>query len=99
MTAQINDTCFHRMIDFAVAGISGSGIFDPATIGIEPVSMSTACWRDYVAHYSILDGELFLTRLLIGLPQDAAIRTRAGKGPELFGVSPTVDRFTGFVYE
>jgi hypothetical protein len=99
MTAQINDTCFHRKIDFAVAGISGSGLFDPATIGIEPVSMSTACWRGYVAHYSILAGELFLTSLHIGLPQDATIRARAGKGPELFGVLPTADRFSGFLYE
>jgi hypothetical protein len=99
MTAQINDTCFHRKIDFAVAGISGDGLFDPATIGIEPVSMSTACWRGYVAHYSICDGELFLTSLHIGLPQDDAIRARAGKGPELFGVLPIADRFSGFLYE
>ena len=99
MTAQINDTCFHRKIDFSVAGTSGSGLFEPATIGIQPVSMSTACWRGYVAHYSILDGELFLTSLQIGLAPDDSIRARAGKGPELFGVLPTADRFSGFSYE
>jgi hypothetical protein len=45
MTAQINDTCFHQKIDFNVAGISGTGIFEPAAIGIEPFATSTACWR------------------------------------------------------
>ena len=99
MTAQINDTCFHRKLDFAVAGISGPGLFDPASIGVQPVSMSTACWRGYVAHYSILDSELFLTSLHIGLPKDDSIRARAGKGPELFGVLPIADRFSGFLYE
>jgi hypothetical protein len=99
MTAQINDTCFHRKIDFSVAGISGFGLFEPATIGIEPVSMSTACWRGYVAHYSIIDGELYLTSLHIGLSQGDAIRAKAGKRPELFGVLPTADRFSGFLYQ
>jgi hypothetical protein len=99
MTAQINDTCFHRKIDFAVAGISGSGLFDPAAMGIRPVSTCTACWRGYVAHYSILDGELFLTSLHIGLEQGDAIRARAGKGPELFGVLPTRGGLAGFLYK
>jgi hypothetical protein len=97
MTAQINDSCFHRKIDYAVAGISGSGIFDPAAVGIRPVPLNTACWRGYIAHYSILDGELFLTALHTGLSRKDAIRARAGRGPELFGILPTSDRF-GFFY-
>jgi hypothetical protein len=99
MTAQINDTCFHRKIDFAIARISGSHLFDPHSLGFQPVAISTACWRGYVAHYSILGGELFLTSLQIGLPQDAAVRAEAGGGPEFFGVSPTSNGFPGFLYE
>jgi len=99
MTAQINDTCFHQKIDFAVAGISGSGLFEPASVGIKPVATSTACWRGYVAHYSILDGELFLTSLDIGLSPQDGIRARAGKGPELFGVLPTAALYSGFTYK
>jgi hypothetical protein len=93
MTTQIDDTCFHRKINFAIAGISGSGLFEPESIGIRPLSMCTACWRGYVAHYSIIEGVLVLTSLQppqgerpqlfgltslqIGLPQ--------GEPPELFG--------------
>lgn len=99
MTAQINDTCFHRKVDFSVAGISGSKLFEPADVGIQPVAMSTACWRGYVAHYSIIDDGIFLTSLHLGLAQSDAIRARAGKGPELFGRLPTNDRFQGFLYE
>src|SRR5688500_14093838 len=91
MTAQINDTCSHRQIEFAIARISGSGLFDPATLGIQPVGMSTACWRGYIAHYSIVDGQLLLTSLMLGLP--------SGQRPELFGVSPIRDRFMGYRYE
>jgi hypothetical protein len=99
MTAQINDTCFHRKIKYSVAGISGSRLFEPASIGIKPVSMSSACWRGYVANYSIIDDNLNLTSLHIGFSQHDAIRARAGKGPLLFGVFPTPDQFSGFVYE
>lgn len=99
MTAQINDSCFHRKIDFDVAGISGSGLFDPAAIGVEPVAVCSACWRGFVTHYSILDGELNLTGLDLGLSQQDAIRARAGKGPELFGVLPKAGGLAGFVYK
>jgi len=99
MTAQINDTCFHRKIDFAVAGISGTGLFDPSNLGFQPVSMSTACWRGYVAHYSVIDSQLYLTSLHLGLSNEDAIRARAGNGPQIFGISPQPDRFAGFIYE
>jgi hypothetical protein len=99
MTAQINDTCFHRKIEFNVAGISGSGLFDPASLPFQPVATSSACWRGYVAHYSIIDDELFLTSLDIGLPKDLELRAKAGGGPELFGVPPIGKKFSGFVYD
>ena len=47
----------------------------------------------------MLDGELFLTSLHIGLPPKHVIRAQSGKGPEKFGVLPTADRFSGFLYE
>ena len=99
MTVQINDTVFHRKIDFYIAGSSGSGLFNTATLGFRPVATSTACWRGYVAEYSVIDGALFLTSLDIGLPEDAAVLAKSGKGPELFGVLPQPGAFTGFHYE
>jgi hypothetical protein len=88
MTAQINDTCFHRKINFTIVGISGRGLFEPARMGLRPAFMNTACWRGYVAHYSILDGELFLTSLEIALDDY----------PPLFGVSPTPATYGGYLY-
>ena len=99
MTAQINDTCFHQKIDFKVAGISGSGLFDPDTLAFKPISVSSACRRGHVAHYSILDGELYLTSLAVGLPDALAPRAEAGEGPELFGVLPKADPFWVFLYK
>lgn len=100
MTAQINDTCFHHKINFAIAGISGSGIFDPATLGFEPDGMCSACWRGYITHYSILNDSLFLTSLeVVGFPEDLASQAEAGTGPELFGVLPTSGHFLGYGYE
>ena len=99
MTAQINDTVFHRKIDFALAGISGSGLFDPATLGFKPASSSSACWRGHVAHYTILDGGLFLTSLEIGIPHDGAIRGGSAHDPELFGVPPKSDETSELFYE
>lgn len=89
------------MINFSIAGISGSGLFDPAALGIEPQATCTACWRGYVAHYSILNGGLFLTSLDIGLPQDQAILARTGSGPKLFEVLPSLreDQLLGTHYE
>lgn len=99
MTAQVNDSCFHRKIVFAVAGVFGDGLFDPEATGIQPVPPSTACWRGYVAHYAISGDELFLTSLHMGLPEDLALRAQSGEGPELFGVLPTLDEYSGFFYE
>lgn len=99
MTTQVNDTCFHRKFDFWIVGFSGTGLIDRAAFGIEPVSWSTACRHGYVAHYLILDGQLFLTSLDIGLSHTDAVHARAGKGPELFGVLPNTCGFHRFLYE
>jgi hypothetical protein len=42
---------------------------------------------------------LFLTSLDLGLSPQNAIRARAGKGPELFGVLPTAAEYAGFTYK
>lgn len=66
MTAQINDTVFHRKIDYSLAGISGEGLFDPEQHDFKlSRTFCSACWRGYVADYSILDGQLLLTGLRI----------------------------------
>jgi hypothetical protein len=86
MTAQISDTFYYRKKPRALAGINGSGLFDPAQHGIKPVMISTACWRGYYCTYEVEDGGLFLTEVHLGLGrEDAAAR---GEGPKLFGRIP-----------
>ena len=99
MTAQINDTVFHRKIRFSLAGISGRGLVEPTTFGFEPVAMSTACWRGYVANYTVEDDQLFLTSLEVGLPTKEALLAKAGRGPVLFGTSAQPGKWFGFLYE
>ena len=68
MTIQANDTVFHKKIAFDLVGGSGSGLFNVKTLGFTPEGRCTACWRGYLAGYSILDHRLFLTALLVWFP-------------------------------
>lgn len=93
MTAQINDSCFHRKIDYSIAGISGTGLFDPTDLGLRPLGLNTACWRGYVAGYSVVGDELLLSRLQIGLEGEDVQRA-----VELFGAHKGKD-FCGLVFQ
>ena len=88
MTAQIDDTVFHNKIGYSIAGISGTGLFEPQTYGIEPVSWSTACWRGYHVQYEIDDDRLLLTKVALGLSEAAEASAKKGEGPILFGETP-----------
>jgi hypothetical protein len=88
MTAQINDTVFHRKIEFSVAGKDGSGLFDPRSHGISPAGVSSACWRGYHLAYSVRNDQLLLGKVFLSLCTADALRASAGKGPELFGKLP-----------
>jgi len=91
MTAQINDTVFHRKIHYSLAGIHGSPLFEPGDHGLSPRMLSTACWRGYYAEYVILENHLFLQNLTMGgstIPTETAPET---PGPQLFGATPVYD--------
>jgi hypothetical protein len=55
--------------------------------GIEPVMMSTGCWRGYIAHYTVIDQQLFLTELAVNDTNDHF--------PEIGSVKPERDVSTG----
>jgi hypothetical protein len=82
MTAQISDTVIFQRQNFAIAGINGSGLFDPNMHGIIPVTISTACWRGYYCSYEIADEKLYLRCLHIGLNTG---EVKQDTGPKLFG--------------
>jgi hypothetical protein len=88
MTAQINDVVLYRGREHDLAGISGTGFFDPAEHGLQPHGFSTACWRGFHCTYEVAEQSLFLTRLNIGLSLDDRAALEAGGGPRLFGRAP-----------
>jgi hypothetical protein len=88
MTAQISDTFVYREREYSLAGINGSGLFDPAEHGIIACMLSTACWRGYYCTYEVTNGALFLTQLNIGLSRSSYL-VDVGEGPILFGRTPS----------
>ena len=74
MTAQVSDRVELAGETFAVAGVSGHGLFDPAAHGIEPRMISTGCWRGFHCVYRVTGDELHLGEL------------RLGRGSQLGGV-------------
>jgi len=88
MTAQISDVVVYRGKPHGIAGVNGSGLFDPREHGIRPTMISTACWRGYHCTYEVAEGSLLLTTVNLGLgPEDQAAAER-GEGPQLFGRVP-----------
>jgi hypothetical protein len=88
MTAQISDQVVYHGKPHSLAGINGSGLFDPSEHGIRPVMISTACWRGYHCTYEVADGSLLLTAVNIGLGEEDASAAERGEGPRLFGKVP-----------
>lgn len=89
MTAQISDTVLYHKKSCAIAGINGSGLFDPVQYGIKPAMISTACWRGYYCTYEVADTSLFLTQLNIGLSEADRDKAEQGDGLKLLGKIPT----------
>lgn len=68
MTAQRPDLIRidHRELSIQYVHLAGGeGLFDPASLGWQTASMSSACWRGYRATYAVLDGRLLLEDLSI----------------------------------
>jgi hypothetical protein len=88
MTAQISDTFRYRGKPRSLAGINGTGLFDPAQQGVQAVGWSTACYRGFYCTYEVADGSLFLVQVNLGLSaEDRATATHGGE-PKLFGKVP-----------
>ncbi len=92
MTAQVNDTVKYDGIVYAIAGISGEALFDPASLGIEPAGLCSACWRGFVCHYEVRAQGLTLSELELSLDG----RSQA---PTVFGVPPGERGLWGIPYK
>jgi hypothetical protein len=90
MTAQFPDTFVLDGRTFALVGVKGSGLFDPAGHGMHPVGTCTACWRGYVCRYGLRDGRLVLDQLQAELGHFEDNTFRPEPGSILNGVAPIV---------
>jgi hypothetical protein len=88
MTAQIKDGFRYRKKSHSLAGINGSGLFDPAQHKIMPVAHSTNCWRGYYCTYEVEGRALLLTEVHLGLGKKDEVAAARGEGPLLFGKVP-----------
>ena len=66
MTAQVPDYVEIDGVTYAIAGVSGTGLFEPAAHGAEPQMMHTGCWRGSVCTYAVEGDELRLRELRLG---------------------------------
>lgn len=99
MTAQVSDSFALHGETYAIAGVNGDSLYDPATHDLQPIMLSTACWRGFVCTYTVTDDQLLLTRLAIGITKPGTRDRLSGDGPERFGVKPRFDRLDGHIYE
>ena len=86
MTAQISDTIIYKDRLFSIAGVNGTGLFNPADYGIEPVITSTACYRGFCCTYTVVDKFLQLNKVDLGLDLKNSLLIKHGRGGlKLFG--------------
>jgi len=79
MTAQVSDGFRYKDQDYSIAGVNGSGLFDPTEHAVKPFSISSACWRGFMCSYTVLENHLVLDHLSLMLRSPA---------PDLFGTKP-----------
>ena len=89
MTAQTPDRFVLNECEYAITGIHNSQyaslgirkdvLFDVSSLGLEPATISSACWRGYICQYGIQRDRLVLEELSVGLDEP---------GPEINGVKP-----------
>jgi len=83
MTAQIHDRLAYLGQDYELLTVSGGGLADPLSHGLQPSMLHTACWRGYFCLYTIIASRLVWSEL--------TVRSQEGAYPEIAGVRPSVD--------
>lgn len=86
MTAQISDIVVWQGEEYGLCGANGEGLFDPTSVGLNPVGMCTACWRGYVCHYRVADERLLLGTLAVS--HGDAESGEMVPGPAVHGIEP-----------
>ena len=93
MTAQISDVFRYREDEFDIAGISEGELFDITSLGLQPQSCSTACWRGYRAIFALCGSQLVVDTLHVSLYSILDNDDwRSDVGPVIEGLSPSRGR-------
>jgi hypothetical protein len=85
MTRQLRDSLRLRESDYSIEGISGNRLLEPKSLGLEPVSFLSTCWRGFYAEYAIQDLRLVLVNLYVNL---LTANREEVVGPIIEGVKP-----------
>lgn len=65
MTKQIVDQIIYEGERHLPLSISGKGLPHPRDFGLNPFTISTACWRGFYCQYTVRDNRLWLTHLVV----------------------------------
>lgn len=68
-TAQYTDQVIFRGEYYSLIGIKGGELISPKQFGMEPVMISTACYRGYIAEYELTNEALCLRKLILRADQ------------------------------
>lgn len=90
MTAQFPDEFLLEGQAYTLAGINGGPLFEPQTVGLNPLPTCTACWRGYVCIYSLDHDQFILTELQVahGKLVTGSRPFELRPGPIINGVAP-----------
>jgi hypothetical protein len=87
VTTQIPDTFLLCGEGYSIAGVSGERLFRPESYGLHPAGYITACWRNYLARYTLKSNELVLDELKVNLHDARQPATIDVEPPEVNGVA------------
>ena len=79
MTGQMSDDFLYQNEKYVLAGVSGTGLFNPEDYDMFPYSSCTACWRGYLVSYAIVNDKLVVQTLDVNLRETKKLN---GKKPK-----------------
>jgi hypothetical protein len=88
VTIQIKDIVQFNDSEFEAIGKCGSGLFDPAQVGVRALMYATWCRHGFHCVYTIADNVLRLSKVYISFSHEDCIALKQGQGPRLFGKVP-----------
>jgi hypothetical protein len=79
MTVQYSDQIRFMGKSFSIAGINGTGLFDPTQHNMKPIGGNTSCRRGFICTYSVEQKQMLLDCLAIRMDKPNFV---------LFGIEP-----------